>query len=372
MKLTVSAALLTLGLALAFAPVLAQESFSASVRGQLESRQAAGGNPYGLHDSTRRVFAVDARGQFAGPLASTVRTVVSARDESDGDSSAVLNELSLDRALGPGFATVGKKVLSWDVGYAFRPLDVVQQQDRRAINAPTLEGVPLLAWEVFDASRALTVVLSNPGRRKAEQPRDDGALALRLYHRNADAARDEYAVLRLSDRNGIEGGLAFSQVEGEALEMHGSFLLQQRHDKWISPMPGAAEGGLPAAGTMRPVALPHWQSFSGGGKAMAGMTWTTEGKFSVLAEAWLDRTGASLRQRNVLLRASQNWDDAELSADVLWMPEDGGRVTSLAFDWKRGSWSISASLRSFGGNAKSMARASPVRRLAVFSVNHAF
>jgi hypothetical protein len=335
----------------------AQEVFSANARAQVESRQAALGNPFGLSDSARRVLSLDARAQMAGPLESTIRAVASARDESDGDSSLVLNELSFDRALGTGFVTVGKKVLSWDVGYAFRPLDVVQQQDRRAINAPTLEGVPLLAYEVFDASRALTVVLSNPGHGKASQPRDDGALALRLYRRNADAARDEYAVLRLSDRNGIEGGVSFSQVEGEALELHGSILFQQRHDKWLSPSPFAP---------------PRWQSFDGGGKAMAGMTWTTESKFSVLAEAWMDRTGASLRQRNVLLRAAQNWDDAELSADVLWMPEDGGRVTSLSFDWKRGPWSITASLRSFGGNARSMARASPVRRLAVFSVNHAF
>jgi hypothetical protein len=355
-------------LASASTPVLAQEAVSANVRVQFESRQAVDGNPFGLRDSTRRVLAADARAQFAGPMESTIRTVVSARDESDGDGSAVLNELSVDRALGAGFVTVGKKVLSWDVGYAFRPLDLVQQQDRRAINAPTLEGVPLVAWEVFDATRALTVVLSNPGRRKADQPRDDGALALRLYHRNAEAARDEYVVMRLSDRNGIEGGVAFSQVEGEALELHGSVLLQQRHDKWISPL----FAGLPAAGEPAPAAMPHWQSFDGGGKAMAGMTWTTEGKFSVLAEAWLDRTGASLRQRNVLLRASQNWDDTELSADVLWMPEDGGRVTSLALDWKHGQWNISASLRNYGGNAASMARASPVGRQAVVSINHAF
>lgn len=367
MKCHASVLGLMLALASAF-PAQAQEAVSANVRAQVESRQAAKGNPFGLRDSSRRVLSFDARGQFAGPLESTVRAVMSARDESDGDTSAVLNELSFDRALGAGFVTVGKKVLSWDVGYAFRPLDVVQQQDRRAINAPTLEGVPLLALEVFDASRALTVVLSNPGRRKAEQPRDDGALALRLYRRNAEAARDEYVVLRLSDRNGIEGGVAFSQVEGEALELHASVLLQQRHDKWINPAPA---GRLPA-GMAVAAAAPRWQSFDGGGKAMAGMTWTTEGKFSVLAEAWLDRTGASLRQRNVLLRAAQNWDDAELSADVLWMPEDGGRVVSLAFDWKRGPWSVSASLRSFGGNANSMARASPVRRLAVLSVNHAF
>ncbi len=354
MKLTAS--VLAVAVA-AFAPALvqAQQAASFNLKTQFESRQAAIGNPYGVRDSVHRIVAADALAQFAGPLESTVRAVASARDDNGGDSNAVLNELSFDRALGPGFVTIGKKVLSWDVGYAFRPLDVVQQQDRRAINAPTLVGVPLIAWELFDASRALTVVLSNPGRRKADQPRDDGALALRLYRRDGEAGRDEYAVLRLSDRNGVEGGLAFSQVEGEAIELHASVLLQQRHDKWINSLR----------------TTPRWQPYAGGGKAMAGLTWTTESKFSVLAEAWLDRTGASLGQRNVLVRASQNWDESELSADVLWMPEDGGRVASIAYDWKHGPWNVSASLRSYGGNANSMARASPVRQLAIVSVNHA-
>ncbi len=339
----------------------ADDNLAVDVRTQLESRQASNARLFGIDNQMRRVFALDARGQFAGPFASTVRAVASARDESDGKGTLTLNELSFDMAAGVGFATIGKKVLSWDVGYAFRPLDVVQQQDRRALNAPTLEGVPLLAWEVFDASRALTVVLSNPGHRKAEQPRDDGALAVRLYQRDADASRDEYVVLRVSDRNGVEGGVSFSQVQGEALELHGSVLLQQRHDVPLSPRYAAT--GVPL-GPMR------WQSAGGGAKALAGMTWTTAGKFSVLTEAWLDRS--ALRQRNVLLRASQNWDDTELSADALWMPEDGGRVTSVAAAWKHGPWNLNASMRDYGGNAKSLVRASPVRRAAYVSLNYAF
>jgi hypothetical protein len=341
--------------------VRAEDNVAVDARLQLESRQASNARLYGIDDETRRVLALDARGQFAGPLESIVRAVASARDESDGKATATLNELSLDIAVGVGFATVGKKVLSWDVGYAFRPLDVVQQQDRRALNAPTLKGVPLLAWEVFDATRALTVVLSNPGHRKAEQPRDDGAVALRLYKRNADSARDEYLVLRLSDRNGVEGGASFSQVEGEALEIHGSVLLQQRHDIPLSAQYSAS--GLPL--------LPaRWESAGGGVKALAGMTWTTEGKFSVLAEAWLDRSAQ--RQKNLLLRGAQNWDDTDLSADLLWMPEDGGRVTSMALDWKHGPWRMSASVRDFGGKPKSLVRASPVRRAAYLSLNYAF
>jgi hypothetical protein len=128
--------------------------------------------------------------------------------------------------------------------------------------------------------------------------------------------------------------------------------------------------GAQQSATGAPLGPMRWQSVGGGSKALAGMTWATEGKFSVLTEAWLDRS--ALRQRNVLMRASQNWDDSELSVDVLWMPEDGGRVTTMAADWKSGPWRLSASLRSFDGNARSLVRAQPVRRVAYLTLNHAF
>ena len=242
--------------------------------------------------------------------------------------------------------------MSWDVGYAFRPLDVVQQEDRRALSPVTLEGVPMLAWEVFDANRALTLVLSNPGRGRASQPRDDGSLALRLYRQNG--ARDEYAVLRLSSRNGIEAGVSFSQVASPELELHGSVLLQQRHDVWQTSR----------------TAAPQWQRSAGnngGGKVLAGFTWTNEAKFSVLGEAWLDRTASARQQRNVLLRAAQNSGDFDVSADILWQPENGSKTASVALSWKPGPWLFSASLRRYGG-----VNGATVRSAAIATVQHAF
>ncbi len=342
MKHWLSCALLALS-----GPALADDSSALYLRAQTESADNAQGR------SSHGFGMAEWRWQH-GMLRGTLRGVLTARsDGGDGGGVPRVNELSLERPLAGGFATAGKKVMGWDVGYAFRPLDVVQQEDRRALNPVSLEGVPMLAWEAFDDSRAVTVVWSNPGHGKRGQPRNDGALAVRLYRQQGST--DQYAVLRLSNRNGVEGGASFSHVAGDELELHGSILLQQRHDEWTT-------------GWRAP---PRWQRMEGGGKALAGFTWTTEGKFSMLGEAWLDRTAARGRQRNVLLRAAQAEGDLEIAADVLWLPRQdaapGSRITSLGVSWKAAPWQAGASVRHFSGAAGALAR-----NVAVMSVQYAF
>jgi hypothetical protein len=322
----------------------AEDSLSLDLRAQGEARAANPANPYGVQDWSHLLKSAEMRWQWDAPLATAVRGVVTARAAGDEPGHAHVNELSLERAFGAGFVSVGKKVMSWDVGYAFRPLDVVQQEDRRALYPPTLEGVPMLAWETFGESNAMTLVVSNPGRRLAAQPRDDGSVAMRFYARRGST--DQYAVLRFSQRNGAEGGLSFSTVSSDALELHGSFLLQQRHDTWT--------------GT-------RWLGQGGGGKAMAGMTWTTAGKFSLLAEAWLDRTALAAQQRNLLLRGSQNAGDAEVAADVLWQPASGSKIASVSASWTAAPWAFSLGVRHFGGVSGAV-----IRRAAIATLQRSF
>ncbi|MCG2585698.1 hypothetical protein [Massilia sp. TS11] len=389
---------IALAAAMLAAPALADDQLDLRLRTQWEQAHA---NPDSLlprADSLRNVQTGELRFQWDALEASAVRGVLSARRVSDGGTRATLNELSLERPLGAGFLSAGKKVMSWDVGYAFRPLDVVQQEDRRALYAPTLEGVPMLAWEWFDSEQAVSVVWSNPGAGRRAQPRDDGALALRYYRRSG--TRDEYAVLRVSARDGLEGGVSFSDVVNPGLELHGSLLLQQRHTRWAGAGGGAMVTQDPG----------HWEAQGGGLRALAGLTWTTEGKLSIIGEAWRDTTAYSgaewdawrarnralqapsplppalqranlgwqasllqtstLRRQNVFARVAQNFGDADLSADVLWTPEDGGRITSAMWSWKPAPWSVSASLRHFSGGAPLASL--PVRWQAVVAVERAF
>ncbi|MBB3118777.1 hypothetical protein [Pseudoduganella violacea] len=331
------------------AAALAENSIAGTLRTQLEARSARPGNPLGMEDENRIVHTGELRWQFDAPAQNALRGLFSMRDASGERGALRINELTLERPFAGGFLTAGKKVMSWDVGYAFRPLDVIQQEDRRAIDAPALDGVPMLAWEAFDAERAITVVLSNPGHGRALQPRDDGALAVRLYRQRGK--RDEYAVLRLSRRNGVEAGLSFSHVLNEGVELHGSALWQQRHDTWLTPRGQA----------------PRWQPSDSGGKALAGFTWTTERKYSLLGEAWLDRTAAPGQQRNMLLRLAHSGGELEVAGDVLWQPQNDSRIASVAAGWRHGRWQLNASWRHYGGVAGTL-----VRSLGVFSAQLGF
>jgi len=325
-------------------PAMANNEISASLLVQSEDHQATRGNPLGLADSHRFFQQGELRWQVDSPWDQTLHGNLSAHHEQDGSSALQVNELAVESPLAGGFLTAGKKIMSGDVGYAFRPLDVVQQEDRRALNPSTLEGVPMLAQEVFDEDHALTMVLSNPGRGKASQPRDDEALAVRLYRHRGE--RDEYAVFRLSQRNGLEAGASFSHVLNEGTELHGSMLWQQKHDEWRQQ---------------------RWIAAGRGGKALAGFTWTTESQFSVIGEAWLDRSATALQQRNVFVRAAQNWDTFDLSADVLWQPQSQSKVSTVTASWKTGPWLFAASLRQYDGMAGVLAH-----RLAIATLQRSF
>src|ERR1035438_1910937 len=54
--------------------------------------------------------------------------------------------------------------MSWGVGFGFRPLDVVQRENRRGVNLPPLVGVPVLAVERFTTDAAWTLALTSPGQ----------------------------------------------------------------------------------------------------------------------------------------------------------------------------------------------------------------
>ncbi|MYM41849.1 hypothetical protein [Duganella qianjiadongensis] len=323
---------------------VASNEISASVLAQSEFHQATRNNPLSLADSHRFFQQGELRWQLDSPWEQTLRGNLSAHHEQDGSSALQVNELAVESPLAGGFLTAGKKIMSWDVGYAFRPLDVVQQEDRRALNPITLQGIPLLAQEAFDEDHALTMVLANPGHGKAAQPRDDEALAARLYRHRGE--RDEYAVFRLSQRNGLEAGASFSHVLDEGTELHASMLWQQKHDEWRQQ---------------------RWVEAGRGGKALAGFTWTTERQFSVIGEAWLDRSATAQQQRNVFVRAAQNWDTFDLSADILWQPQSQSKVSTISASWKSGPWLLAASLRQYNGMAGLL-----THRLAIASLQRSF
>jgi len=305
-----------------------------------------------------------------------------------------VNELQASLDLGAWQASAGKKVLGWDVGYGFRPNDVVQQQERRTLFGQTPEGRPLVQLEHFDAESALSLVWVNPERWRddADQARGarESAFAARAYRRAG--AADWHFFARHGRHTGASTGAAVSWVADDATELHASARAFERHDRWNDG--GAAAGALLHASP--------WAMATGGGGVswLAGGQWTGESRIGVLAEAWHDATApsdrdwsrwrdrnralvamqsapaaavagnlawqatplaGSLRRDNLFLRLSWSESPWQLSLDALWQPADRGRVVTAALQWQGDRLRIDAAWRHFGGPAGSLLAQLPVR-----------
>jgi hypothetical protein len=309
----------------------------------------------------------------------------------------IANQFYYDGQLTPGLGwTAGKKVMSWGVGFGFKPLDVIQRENRRSINPPPLVGVPLVAVERFTENDAWTVAWTRPGQGAGERDDCDPSVALHWY-RLADGD-DLHGVMRISRRRRLEAGIGATRIIGDEWSIHGAALYQQR--TWQRTNQLIADGGTFAA--VDPMA----EKASGGGvKAVAGVQWTGESGWSVLAEAWYDADAyrrrdwqaldaltarqralegaapataidgnvawssqaflaTNLLRENVLLRlAYDDRDGFKPYADLLLTPSDGGRVYTVGASWEGNRQRFTLGLRQAGGGADSAYAQAPIKRV---------
>jgi hypothetical protein len=313
--------------------------------------------------------------------------------------SGTLNEAYHDSEWRGAHWSIGKKAMSWDVGLAFRPLDVVQQEDRRALYTFALDGIPVIAAEVLDADSAWTVLVANPGSGEARAARDDGSVAARYYRRIGSL--DWYAVSRLSRRDRAQAGSSFSWVANESLEWHGSLLYQRRSEKNFNSL--ALTPGAPPLSASDPTVVR--EDFNAV-LALAGGTWTNEAGWSFIAEGWYDGTAyrksdwdalraltarqlalrgrpgvpelaidgnlaystryyqySNLLRENLLARVSVKIEKFTPSLDVLATPRDGGLVATASCGYEGDRSRVDAGLRVLGGRADSAYRRAPESRV---------
>lgn len=394
--------------AIALLAALALPAAAADLSGSLglalESRRANDGSPYRLPPALSAAQAKAWRLDLALRLQEGGFNAQGILRNEGGDGQptvqrGIANQFYYDGELGPGSGfTVGKKVLTWGVGFGFRPLDVVQREDRRGINPPPLVGVPLLAWQGYTADRALTVVWQRPGSGRGAAAREDPALAAHGYA--LVGGTDLHAAARLSGRNGLELGAGFSRAVGDEWSIHGAMLNQGRYEKRLNRLAESGAGVLAAANPMQV------ESRRNAPKAVAGTQWTGESGFGVLLEAWYDGEAYSraewqrldaltARQRalsglapqaaidgnaawsseafnrpnlmrdNLMLRLSHDVDQRWKSAlEWLATPRDGGRAVTASLVYEGNRQRISAGVRWLGGAADSALAQAPLRRAA--------
>lgn len=312
-----------------------------------------------------------------------------------GHTQATVMEGYAAAALGGWQWSLGRKVVGWDVGYGFRPNDVVQQEVRRPLVAVPLQGRPVLMAEHYTQDAAWSLVAVNPTAEGSATGAREPALAARWYQRLG--ALDAYAFARWGRRTGGSLGAAFAWVASDAVELHGSLRHMTRFDTWEDA--SAAPGALALASP--------WRAATGGAaqQALLGGTWTNAQQVSVLLEAWYDGTApsagqwrqwaqrgealqrmatagappaavagnlawqaqafnafASLRRQNLLLRGSWTAGAWEPALDVLYHPEDGGRLLTASLAWKGDRWRWEGGLRASAGPASAVLRQLPVQR----------
>jgi len=292
--------------------------------------------------------------------------------------------------------SAGKKVVSWDVGYGFRPNDVVQQEARRSLASETQEGRPLLMAEHFDADTAWSVVWVNPTQDRAGTGAQEAAVAARLYLHQG--ALDWHAFARQGEHTGTSVGAAASWVASDALELHASVRSYQHADSSLSIVMGS---GLASSNPWR-------GTLSDAGKqVLVGGTWTNASQVSLLVEVWHDDAAMtdaqwsawtarnqalptwlsrgvpaaavagnlawqgkafgvsnSLRQDNLFVRLSWQYDRWQTALDVLYTPADQGTVTTASVVWSGERFKLEAGLRANGGPTDAVLRQLPVQRQA--------
>lgn len=334
-----------------------------------------------------------------------------------GNSHAQVNELHAGADLGAWQLSAGRKVVSWDVAYAFRPNDLVQQEQRRGLLSTTPQGQPLVQAEWFGADQALSLVWVHPRAEDSAGPRqgpDEQALVARAYQRLGEA--DFYAFARQGRDLGASAGLATSWVPGDALELHASARWQAHHRQWLDSSSASSSTLLNHS--------PWTQARQGrANQLLLGGQWTGTAGQSLLAETWYDATAphaaqwqawqtrntaltglpahlpatlhtavagnlawqtdplstpalSSLQRRNLYLRAA--WQPAELgntwqfSLDALLHPTDHGRLLTAAAQWQGDRWKFNAAWRQTAGPADSVLAQLPNHRSLLLAATRAF
>jgi len=319
-------------------------------------------------------------------------------------SKAWVNELYAATDIGGWQFSAGKRIVAWDVGYGFRPNDVVQQETRRPLLTNTAKGRPLLMAEYFDASTAWSFVAVNPTKPRAQRGAEEPAFAARVYQRDGSVDWHGFARYGAHTRGSI--GAAAAWVASDALELHASLRYLNAAD---STAVDPAASGLARSNPWSDATVRRATQL------LVGGTWTNAEQVSILAEAWWDGTalsgaqwngwsqrnrqlaalvgspapasavagnlawqanafGASsnLRRTNLFMRVSWTLEKWQPAFDLLYTPADAGRTVTASLGWQGDRVRVDAGLRLYGGPSDSVFAQLPTRRIAYIAGTWSF
>lgn len=386
----------------------AQPDFSGQLRLVTTDVQASASGPLGLAETlspglaalpaSSTALAAELRGR------ASVFTMAGTLQQQHTQGNGWRNEAWVNELFAAGDAqswqfSAGKRVVAWDVGQAWRPNDVVQQEQRRSLVSSTLEGRPLLMAEYFSASTAWSAVCVNPQKPKSQRGAEEPALALRLYQR--DGSVDWHGFARWGGHSRGSLGAAVAWVARDELELHASARWLTAADTLAMAASSSTLAPLVTANPWQPAQARHTA------QVLVGGSWTTAEQLSLLAEAWWDGTALSnaqwsqwgthnrtlaamagsgppasavagnlawqgsafsaagnLRRSNLYARLSWTWEQWQPALDVLVTPADRGRIVTASLVWQGDRAKLEAGWRHYGGPAGAVLAQLPTRRQA--------
>lgn len=375
-------------------PACAEPEFGAQLRALWTDRSPTAGGA-----------TLSAEVRASGHGLHAVATVQADAPEGDAATArAWFNEAYATLPAGAWQLTAGRRIAGWDVGYGFRPNDVVQQEERRTLLATTATGRPIVMAEHFDADTAWAIAWVNPTHERERRGAEEPALALRVYRRVGSL--DLHGFARHGRRTGASAGGAFAWVAGESLELHGSLRLIERADTLAF---AAGEADIVRSNPWVPASTRR------SGQALIGGTWTNADQLSVLAEAWWDGAALSdtqwdawnrrnralgalaggaipvaalagnlewqknaflaapnLRRTNLFARLSWQRGPWLPALDLLWTPADAGRIVTASLGWQGDRWRFDAGLRRHAGPGDAVIAQLPARRLGYAAATLSF
>lgn len=398
----------------------AQAEFSGQVRARWGDRQPATQGPIavGSQLAPELITPPASSGAIEGELRgrwkmlSAALALRSERSEAaTWHSDGAVNELYASGEAAGWQFSAGRKIVAWDVGYGFRPNDIVQQEQRRTLLTSTPQGRAVVQAEHFSASTAWSLVWVNPQRAGDNEASsafggDEQALAARVYRHIGEA--DWHGFARYGQHTRASLGAAVSWVASDSIEVHASGRAAERANV-LAADPSAQ--GLVSSNPYRTLTQGKTA------QALVGATWTAENKLSLMAEWWYDSTapsnaqwdawnarnrqlaqtwftgspdalrrgvagnlgwqaqafgGSSLRRNNVFVRVAWGHEGWQPSFDMLYMPADRGRLLTAALGWQGDRVRVDAGVRVNGGPAESVAAQLPVKRTAYLAGTWAF
>lgn len=409
------------------------DALGGELRSRYEARGANQAGPIGVANTfvpgiapqALRSVVLDAelRGTWRAPAIGAARAalggaaLVATERRGLGDSRETHTQARLNEGFAAGDfgnwqMSAGKRVVAWDIGQAFRPNDVVQQEARRTLLALPQEGRPLLELEHYDAHTAGALVWVNPQHAnvatEAQRGAAESALAGRGYVR--DGSADWHIFGRCGRHTRASVGAALAWVATDEVELHASARLMQHHEGWrIEPQAASV-----------PVGANPWRQATLGRSAqgLLGGSWTGADQISVLIEWWYDGTALADRDwlawqlrnqalvafagqaglpQNLVVAAAGNlaWQATPMSAgnlrrdnafvrlawqpprwvvslDALITPRDRGHVVTAAAQWQGERLRLNAAWRIYSGPTDALFAQLPQRDTGMLSVTWPF